>query len=115
MKKFKKSHALFKKASQVIPLASQTFSKSYLSYIRGGAPLFVTHGKGAYVWDIDANKYIDLINALGPVILGYQYPAVDFAVQKQLQKGISLSLPAPLEYHLIYVHPLHKNQPQRIL
>ena len=100
MKKFKKSHALFKKASQVIPLASQTFSKSYLSYIRGGAPLFVTHGKGAYVWDIDANKYIDLINALGPVILGYQYPAVDFAVQKQLQKGISLSLPAPLEYEL---------------
>src|SRR3989344_1224340 len=99
-KRFKKSHQLFKKVSRVIPLASQTFSKSYLSYIRGAAPLFITHGKGAYVWDVDGNKYIDLINALGPVILGYQYPAVDTAVQRQLQKGIIFSLPSPLEFEL---------------
>ena len=99
-RKFNKSNQLFRKVKQAIPLASQTFSKSYLQYIKGTAPLFITHGKGCRIWDVDGNQYIDFINGLLPVILGYQYKAVDDAIKKQLKKGIILSLPSPLEYEL---------------
>lgn len=99
-KKFLKSNLLFKEASKIIPLASQTFSKSYLQYTQNQAPLFITHGKGSRVWDVDGNEYTDFINALLPVILGYQYPAVDKAISKQLKKGIIFSLSSPLEYEL---------------
>jgi glutamate-1-semialdehyde 2,1-aminomutase len=100
MYKFNKSHQLFKKANKVIPLASQTFSKSYLQYVKSVAPLFVTHARGSKVWDVDGNEYIDFINGLLPVILGHQYPAVDNAIKKQLKNGITLSLPSPLENEL---------------
>lgn len=100
MKKFAKSEKLFKKAIKLIPLASQTFSKSYLQYVRGASPLFIERGNGAYVWDVDGNRYVDMINGLLPVILGYQYKAVDNAIKKQLKKGIIFSLPSPLEYEL---------------
>lgn len=98
--KFKKSQEFFAKASKIIPLAAQTFSKSYLQYIKGQAPLFIERGKGSYVWDLDGNKYVDLINGLLSTVLGYQYPAVDKAIKQQLKKGISFSLSSPLEYEL---------------
>lgn len=98
--KLDKSQKLFKKVEKVIPLASQTFSKSYLQYIKGQAPLFADRAKGAKIWDIDGNQYVDMINSLLPVVLGYGYPAVDNAIKAQLKKGIILSLPSPLEYEL---------------
>lgn len=100
MKKFRVSQNLFRKIHKIIPLASQTFSKSYLQFIKGQAPLFVTHAKGARIWDVDRHEYIDFINGLLAVSLGYQYPAVDKAIKKQLERGISFSLSSPLEYEL---------------
>lgn len=97
---FQKSNSFFRKVSACIPLASQTFSKSYVQYVHGASPLFITHGKGAYVWDIDGNKYIDFVNSLLAVTLGYQYPAVDRSIKRQLMKGNIFSLPSPLEYEL---------------
>lgn len=84
----------------MIPLASQTFSKSYLQYVKGQAPLFILRGKGAYVWDVDGNRYLDMVNGLLPIILGYQNKAVDNAIKRQLKKGIIFSLPSPLETEL---------------
>lgn len=100
MPEFSKSNQMFKKVRQIIPLASQTFSKSHLQYVGGRAPLFIERGKGAYVWDIDGNKYLDMINGLLPVVLGYQYKAVDDAIKVQMKKGIIFSLPSLLEYEL---------------
>jgi len=97
---FSESNRLFKKVSAVIPLASQTFSKSYLQFVGGQSPLFLERGKGAQVWDVDGNKYTDFISALLPVILGYQYKPVDDAISAQLKSGIIFSLPSPLEYEL---------------
>ena len=77
MKKFHRSNKLLKKVTSVIPLASQTFSKSYLQFIRGQAPLFLTHGKGAHVWDVDGHEYVDFINGLLSLVLGYQYKTVE--------------------------------------
>src|SRR3989344_9137624 len=100
MKKFTKNNEFFKEVKEIIPLASQTFSKSYMQYVKGIAPLFIEKAKGAYVWDIDGNKYIDMINGLLPIILGYNYPATDKAIIAQLKKGITFSLPSPLEAEL---------------
>ncbi len=98
--RFQKTNDFFQQANKVIPLASQTFSKSYLQFVKGAAPLFLTAGRGCRVWDLDGNEYLDFINGLLSVILGYQYPAVDRAIKEQLAKGINFSLPSTLEYQL---------------
>jgi glutamate-1-semialdehyde aminotransferase len=85
------------KAEKLIPSCSQTFSKSPSQFVQNVAPVFLDHGKGSRVWDVDGNEYIDHILALGPVILGYAYPAVDEAIKEQIKKGISFSLPHSLE------------------
>ena len=100
MKKFTKSNQMFKKTKRIIPLASQTFSKSYLQFIKGQAPLFLTHGKGSRVLDVDGNEYIDFINGFLSISLGYQYRTIDDAIKKQLRSGIIFSLSSPLESEL---------------
>lgn len=97
---FARSDALFSRASETIPLASQTFSKSYQQWVKGAAPLFLTGGKGCRVRDPDGNEYIDYLQGLMANILGYADPDVDEAVRVQLESGVSFSLPTPLETDL---------------
>lgn len=94
------SKALLAQAEQLIPLGAQTFSKSKLQFPEGAAPLFVTHGDGAYVFDVDGNDYVDLVGGLLPNILGYRDPDVDAAIRDQLNRGISFSLATELEEEL---------------
>ena len=54
-------------------------------------------GQGSHVWDVDGNEYIDFINSLAAVTLGYNDPDVTEAVQAQLEDGIIFSLPHPIE------------------
>lgn len=95
-----KSHALLQRALKTIPLGSQTFSKAYIQYPEKTSPLFLTHGQGSRVWDVDGNEYIDLVSGLLPNVLGYNDPDVNFAIQRQLHKGISFSLSTELEIQL---------------
>jgi glutamate-1-semialdehyde 2,1-aminomutase len=99
-RRFAKSQAMLERVEKVIPLGSQTFSKSRIQLPPGAAPLFVTHGDGGRVFDVDGNEYVDLINALLPNILGYRDPDVDLAIRRQLTRGISFSLPTELEAQL---------------
>lgn len=94
---FATTERLYKRAGKVIPLGSQTFSKSHIQYPRGHAPLFATHGQGGRIYDVDGNEYIDLVSGLLPVVLGYRDPDVDAAVAAQLDSGISFSLSTDLE------------------
>lgn len=98
--RYVKSQAMLERAMVRIPIGSQTFSKSHLQYPKNAAPHFLDRGQGSRVWDIDGNEYVDLVNGLLPVILGYTDPDVDEAVSKQLKKGISFSLATPLEIEL---------------
>ena len=95
--RYARSRAMLERAQKVIPLGTQTFSKSHEQFPAGEAPLFLTHGKGGRVWDIDGNEYVDLISGLLPVVLGYCDPDVDAAVAEQLKSGISFSLATELE------------------
>lgn len=97
---FSKSNELLERSLKVIPLGAQTFSKSHILYPAKKAPLFLTHGSGARVWDVDSNEYIDLVSALLPVVLGYNDTDVNYAIQAQLSKGISFSLSTELEVEL---------------
>ncbi len=96
-KRYHNSNNLIEDALNVIPLGSQTFSKSITSYPRGISPLFIKKGCGSHVWDVDNNKYIDFVSGLASVILGYKDSEVDSSIIKQLNNGITFSLPHSLE------------------
>ncbi len=97
MRVFTKSEEQLNRAELTIPLGSQTFSKSRTQYPVGISPLFIDKAKGCHVWDLDGNKYIDLVSSLASVTLGYGDARVNAAVRKQLKKGVSFSLPGVLE------------------
>ncbi|MCI5156945.1 MAG: aminotransferase class III-fold pyridoxal phosphate-dependent enzyme [Candidatus Electrothrix sp. AUS1_2] len=97
MNRYNNSSVLLARALKTIPLASQTFSKSITQFPEGISPLFIERGQGSRVWDVDGNEYIDFISALGAVTLGYNDYDVTNAVQAQLKKGVTFSLPHPLE------------------
>ncbi len=92
-----RSQALKVKAEQLIPSCTQTFSKGPTQFVQGVAPVFLVRGQGSHVWDVDGNEYIDYPMALGPIILGHNYPAVTDAVISQIRDGTTFSLPHPLE------------------
>jgi len=91
------SYSLKGKAERLIPSCTQTFSKGPTQYVQGVAPVFLARANGSHVWDVDGNEYIDFPMALGPIILGHCYPAVDEAVKRQMAYGTAFSLPHPLE------------------
>ncbi|MBT4464958.1 MAG: aminotransferase class III-fold pyridoxal phosphate-dependent enzyme, partial [Rhodospirillaceae bacterium] len=100
IQEFGNSADMLVRAEKTIPLGTQTFSKSRLIFASGHAPLFLTHGDGGRVWDVDANVYVDLVCGLLPVVLGYRDPDVDAAIRDQLGRGISFSLATSLESDL---------------
>ncbi len=92
-----KSEQLYKEAIELMPGASQTMSKRPTSFAMGAMPIYLQRGEGCCVWDVDGNRYIDFIGALGPITLGYRYPAVDEAVRRQLDDGMIFSMMSPVE------------------
>lgn len=99
-KSFEKSKKALERAEKTVPLGSQTFSKSKIQYPPGASPLFLTHGRGGRVWDVDGNEYVDFVCGLLPISLGYCDPDVDYAIRTQLDRGISFSLATELESEL---------------
>lgn len=97
MKKFTESEAFLARAEKVIPLGSQTFSKSRTQFPHGVSPFFIERGEGARVWDVDGNEYIDFTSSLCSVTLGYKDPDVTEAVRAQLENGVILPLSHPIE------------------
>ena len=95
--RYEKSTEFLTRAEATIPIGSQTFSKSRTQYPVGISPLFATRAKGPYLWDLDGNKYIDLVSNLASITLGYRNRKVDSAVRKQMNLGNGFSLPGTLE------------------
>ena len=93
-----KSWQIWREAQQLIGAGTGTLSKR--PKFEGDEPGCIVRGKGCRVWDADGNEYIDFRNSLGPITLGYCYPAVDDAIREQLKSGIIFGHPHPLEVQL---------------
>ncbi|MBT5064016.1 MAG: glutamate-1-semialdehyde 2,1-aminomutase [Verrucomicrobia bacterium] len=63
----------------------------------GGEPFFVDRAKGAHIWDVDGNDYIDYVGTWGPAILGHAHPGIIQAVQSAAERGTSFGIPNPYE------------------
>ncbi len=85
----------WRKRFEIIPYGSSTCAK--VPKLFPDEPSVIVRGLGCRIWDANGKEYIDFRNSLGPVILGYQYPAVDDAIRRQLDWGISFGHPNPLE------------------
>ena len=94
------SKNLLLRATGLIPGCTQTLAKGPTQWVNGVAPSYLEKGKGARVWDVDGNEYLDYNMAIGPIILGYGFKETDEAIIKQLKKGITFSLMHPLEVEL---------------
>lgn len=92
-----KSNILKLKGKSLLPSLSQTFSKSPTSFVEGVYPTYAARAEGSCIYDVDDNKYIDYLMALGPIVLGYNYTPINDAIKEQLNKGIIFSLPHPNE------------------
>jgi glutamate-1-semialdehyde 2,1-aminomutase len=66
----------------------------------GGEPIVVARGEGAYLWDVDGNRYIDYVGSWGPLILGHAHPAVVEAVIQAARRGTSFGAPTESENEL---------------
>ncbi|MCD6359950.1 MAG: aminotransferase class III-fold pyridoxal phosphate-dependent enzyme, partial [Armatimonadetes bacterium] len=94
---YDKSMELYRRAVELIPGGSQTNSKRPTAFALGAFPIYAQDAAGARVQDVDGNWYIDYILGLGPITLGYCYPAIDDAVREQLDRGIIYGLLSPKE------------------
>jgi glutamate-1-semialdehyde 2,1-aminomutase len=63
----------------------------------GGEPVFFARGEGAYLYDVDGNRYIDYVGSWGPAILGHAHPAVVKAVCDTAATGMSYGAPTVIE------------------
>lgn len=65
-----------------------------------GGPLFAARAKGAHVWDLEGNRYLDMVLGYGSVVLGHAHDAVDDAVVERLRSGVAPTLRTPEQAEL---------------
>lgn len=96
--RYARSQANFAAAQAVIPGGVNSPVRAFRGV--GGTPIFFDRGQGAYVWDVDGNRYIDYVLSWGPLLLGHADPAVAQAIAEQAQRGTSFGAPTELETEL---------------
>jgi len=94
----RRSEELFERARRCMPGGVSSPVRAYKAV--GGVPRFVERGEGAYIFDVDGNRYIDYVLSYGPLILGHAHPAVVEALKDMLPKGTSFGAPTELEVEL---------------
>ena len=94
--KFTESERLQQLSNEYILGGVNSPSRSYKA-VGGGAPVVMKEGHGAYLYDVDGNKYIDYLQAYGPIITGHAHPHITEAIQDQAAKGVLYGTPTELE------------------
>lgn len=90
-----KSEEIFSAAQKIMPGGVSSPVRAFKSV--GGQPIVFDHVKGAYIWDVDGNEYIDYVGTWGPAICGHAHPEVIKALHDALEKGTSFGAPSVLE------------------
>jgi len=93
-----RSQTLFEQARRLMPGGVNSPARAFRAV--GGEPIVIEHGQGAYLWDVDGNRYIDYVGSWGPLILGHAYPPVVAAVEKAVRRGTSFGAPTEAENQL---------------
>ena len=93
------------RSAQMFEQAQQLFPGGVNSPVRafgavGGSPRFIDHGEGAFVVDVDGNRYIDYVLSYGPLILGHAHPSVVKAITEAAARGTSFGAPTGLAIEL---------------
>jgi glutamate-1-semialdehyde 2,1-aminomutase len=92
------SHELFIKAKQFIPGGVNSPARSFNAV--GGEPIFFSHGKGAYLFDVQNKAYIDYVGSWGALVLGHAHEKIVSAVEQAAQRGLSFGAPTSVEIDL---------------
>jgi glutamate-1-semialdehyde 2,1-aminomutase len=98
MLKTQRSAQLFAEAQALLPGGVDSPVRAFRAV--GGQPLFIDRGEGAYLIDVDGNRYIDYVLSWGPLILGHAHPRVVQAIAEAAARGTSYGAPSPLELDL---------------
>ncbi|HIS30397.1 MAG TPA: glutamate-1-semialdehyde 2,1-aminomutase [Candidatus Limivivens intestinipullorum] len=93
-----RSQELFEKAVTLIPGGVNSPVRAFGSI--GGTPRFIDRADGAYMYDVDGNKYLDFICSWGPMILGHNNPAIRESVAKAAEKGLSFGAATEAEVQM---------------
>ena len=91
----RKSEALFSAAQRHLPGGVDSPVRAFRAV--GGTPRFIARGKGACVWDVDDNRYVDYLASWGPLIVGHAHPGVVTAIQDAATRGTSYGAPTETE------------------
>jgi glutamate-1-semialdehyde 2,1-aminomutase len=94
----RQSKSLFQEANQYIPGGVNSPARAFRSV--GGDPLFIARAEGQWMWDEDGNRYLDLINSWGPLILGHAHPVILAAAEEALRHSSSFGAPTKLEVEM---------------
>src|SRR5712691_7191201 len=93
-----RSAALFAEAQLHLPGGVDSPVRAFRAV--GGTPRFVARGRGAAIWDVDGNRYIDYLASWGPLIAGHAHPGVVAAIQEAAARGTSYGAPTEAELDL---------------
>lgn len=86
-----KSMKMFEEAKELTPGGCLGIRRPY-NFVEGEYPIFIDHGYGGHIVDVDGNDYIDMLCAYGPIILGYKEDEINNAVKEQMDKGFCFTM-----------------------
>ncbi|CAH9019734.1 glutamate-1-semialdehyde 2,1-aminomutase [Candidatus Nitrosacidococcus sp. I8] len=89
---------LFQQAQKYIPGGVNSPVRAFKGV--GGDPIFFSHGKGPYLYDVNDRPYIDYVCSWGPLIVGHAHPEVIGAVQRAAEQGLGFGAPTPVEVEM---------------
>jgi glutamate-1-semialdehyde 2,1-aminomutase len=92
------SELLFAEAEKLMPGGVSSPVRAFRAV--SGTPFFVARGEGAYLVDVDGNRYVDYVLSWGPLVLGHAHPRVVAALEEAVRRGTSYGTPSPLELEL---------------
>lgn len=96
--KFEQSARLFEQSKEIIPGGVNSPVRAFKSV--GMCPAYIKRAKGAYLFDVDGNRYIDYVCSWGPAILGHAHPVVIEKVKEACKDGLTFGAPTAKEYEL---------------
>jgi len=92
------SDSLFARAVRVIPGGVNSPVRAFKAV--GGSPRMIERGEGAYIFDVDGNRYLDCIGSWGPLLFGHAHPRIQEALRRQIEKGTTFGAPTELEVRM---------------